>query len=143
MIEAYFDEKRNVIIKGKIRGLYKTKEIKMLVDSGFSADLVLPLPIACEIGLKHQGVGAVRLANGAISSVSIFFGAIDLEGTTPRECTIFVLPEIKESLIGMGILSFYEVCFHGAKNKVEIKSLSEEPHILQLSETLRSIVPRG
>ena len=142
MIEAYFNERGNVVLKATIRGLYKSKRIELLIDSGFSADLCLDLKTACTIGLESQGVASVRLADGSITTVSVFIGAIDLDELTPRECSIFVIPQISESLIGMGLLSFYEVCFHGAKNMVSIKSLSVETPIKSLSETLRSIIPR-
>lgn len=140
MVEAYFDDDGNVVVKGKLKGLYKTKEIEMLVDSGFSADLTLPLNIACEIGLNSQGVANVRLADGSITNVSLFTGMIDLDGA-PRNCTIFVLPNVRESLIGMGLLQFYEVCFYGIKNKVTMKHL-EENHVSELQQALRGIIPR-
>ena len=140
-MNARFDTNGNIVISGTVIGTCAEKRIEMVVDTGFSGDIVLPTAIACELGLEYQGAANVMLADGGISTIPLFLAKITFNDKV-YDTTIFVLPNINESLLGMDLLDKFEVSFSRSLKKVTIKSLSEEGRISQLQQTLRAIVPR-
>ena len=141
MIKASYDEYGNILIDGTIIGICKKSNVKMLLDTGFSGDLCLPISTACEVGLHPTGMGGVRLADGSIVVLPIFLGKIEM-GEKIRDCSIFVVPGGKEVLIGGGLLKPYRVCFHAEKKEITIEEKFKEGHLSELKQSLRKIVPR-
>ena len=140
MVNARFDTKGNIVIDATIIGSCKEKEVELICDTGFSADLVLSTSLGCELGMEYSGATNVKLADGSISTIPLFLAKIRFDDKV-FDTSVFILPNIRENLVGMTLMDKFEVSFSRAKKRITIKSL-EENHVSQLSNVLKNIVPR-
>lgn len=125
MINAKYDEHGNIILDLKLIGNCNEKKVKVLMDTGFSGALAIPVDIGCEIGLEGVGDAHVIVASGEAIPVPIFLGKVEI-GDEIIECIYIVLPGSNEVLIGMDIIRDYNVQFHGAKRTITIKKAAVE-----------------
>ncbi|MEA2037158.1 MAG: aspartyl protease family protein, partial [Nanoarchaeota archaeon] len=113
MIAARYDQNGNIILDLKLIGTCGEKKVKVLMDTGFSGALAIPVSTGCEIGLEGVGEAQVIVASGESIPVPIFLGKLKI-GDEIIECLYIVLPGSNEVLIGMEIIKDYNVQFHGA-----------------------------
>ena len=142
-IPTRFDAQRNIIMDVTLIGTCREKKTNLILDTGFSLSLAVPISIACEIGLVPSGVGRVRLADGSVITLPIFLGKIKI-GDKIIDTTYLVLSEeSRECLIGMELLAPYKISFHAKAKRVTIEeSFIKDAHISELKQSLRKIIPR-
>jgi len=119
MIDARYDEDGNIILNLKLIGTCGDKKAQVLMDTGFSGALAIPVSIGCEIGLEGVGDAQVIVASGEVVPVPIFLGKIEI-GDEIIECIYIVLAGSTEVLIGMEILKGYSVSFFGDKKAISV-----------------------
>ena len=145
MIPIRYDKEGNIVIETTLIGICKELKAKLLVDTGFSSSLAVPISVACQIGLSPVGVGRVRLADGSVITLPIFLGKVKI-GDKIIDTTYLVLSEeSKECLVGMELLAPYEITFHAAQKEVSIEekeSFIKNKHISELKQSLRNLIPR-
>ena len=142
MIPIRYDN-GNIVIETTLIGICKELKAKLLVDTGFSSSLAVPISVACQIGLSPVGVGRVQLADGSVITLPIFLGKVKI-GDKIIDTTYLVLSEeSKECLVGMELLAPYKISFHAAAKRVTIEeSFIKNAHISELKQSLRKIIPR-
>lgn len=141
-IPAHFDERRNIRIPIKLIGTCDELAVNSLFDTGFSGNVACPISVACAIGLKPQGVGSVQLADGSVVTMPVFIGKVKI-GNNIIDTTYLVLSEeTKECLVGMDLMSPYEINFLAAEKKVAITEEGNMHSLSELKQSLRRIVPR-
>lgn len=75
-MRGFVDDDLQPKIKIKVKGLRRSIEIEGVVDTGFSGDLCLPIPIATQLGLELSGKELVELADGSIKKELLFEGTV-------------------------------------------------------------------
>jgi clan AA aspartic protease len=138
MITAEFDTRGSIIVDVTLIGKCGEKKKKVLLDTGFSGSIAIPLSIGCEIGLESIGNGRVILASGETTAVPIFAGKIRI-GADEKDCVYLIMAGADEVLLGMDIIKDYNVQFHGAKRTIRINR-SEEA-IEKAEEIVEAIMP--
>ena len=138
MIAAEYDTRGSIIIDVTLIGKCGEKKKKVLLDTGFSGSIAIPVSIGCEIGLQSVGNGRVVLASGETRAVPIFAGKIRI-GTDEKDCVYLIMAGADEVLLGMDIIKDYDVQFHGAKRTIRIARGEEA--ILKAEEIAKAIMP--
>ena len=142
MIRAGYNDTGNLVLYATLIGTCKEVETELIIDSGFSSNLAIPISIAVSIGLSPCGVSRVQLADGTMVTIPVFLGQIKI-GDRTIDTSFLVLSEgMKECLVGMELLSNYKVCFHAEKKEITIEENFKEGHLSELKQSLRKIVPR-
>jgi len=101
-MKGYVDEYLQPKLKVKAKGLRKTIEIEAVIDTGFDAELCLPLSIAVQLGLELTGGQYFELADGTVRHELLFAGEVILEAEAiPVEISV---TEAVDALIGVGLL---------------------------------------
>lgn len=117
-IIAGIDSENQIRIEAEIRGLYKNISYGCILDTGFSGGLLLPLITAVDVGLEKVGGGTVVLADGTIKTVPIFLCRVKIGGRINDVSTLVMGNDV---LIGMELLSKYQVCVDGGKGSVVVQ----------------------
>ncbi len=138
MITAEFDTRGSILVDVTLIGKCGEKKKKVLLDTGFSGSIAIPLSIGCEIGLESIGNGRVILASGETTAVPIFAGKIRI-GSDEKDCVYLIMAGADEVLLGMDIIKDYNVQFHGVKRAIRINR-SEEA-IEKAEEIVEAIMP--
>lgn len=134
----------NLVLYATLIGTCKEVKKELIIDSGFSSNLAIPLSFAVSIGLCPCGVSSVQLADGTIVTIPVFLGKVKI-GDKIIDTTYLVLPTegIKMCLVGMELLSNYKVCFHAEKKEITIEeNFNKDTHISELKQSLHKIIPR-
>jgi clan AA aspartic protease len=98
---------REAIIKLVIIGVESRKTaIDAVIDTGFNGDLILPLEIISELGLKLQGYQKAVLGDGTTSQFQVY--AVDVIWNGSRKI-VEVNAATSGALIGMGLLDGYKL----------------------------------
>ncbi len=139
MIAAEYDTRGSIIVDVTLIGKCGEKKKKVLLDTGFSGSLAIPISLGCELGLESLGNGRVILASGETTAVPIFAGKIRI-GTDEKDCAYLILAGADEVLLGMDIIKDYNVQFHGAKKAIEI-SRGEAKLVQKAEEIVEAIMP--
>ena len=142
MIPAEYDTRGSIIVDVTLIGRCGKKKKKVLLDTGFSGSLAIPLSLGCELGLEPLGNGRVILASGEATAVPIFAGKIRI-GEDEKDCVYLLLAGADEVLLGMDIIKDYNVQFHGAKRAIRIARSEEAPAeaIIKAEEIVEAIMP--
>jgi len=141
MVSAEYDTRGSIIVEVTLIGKCGEKKKKVLLDTGFSGAIAIPLSIGCEIGLQSVGNGRVILASGETTAVPIFAGKIRI-GTDEKDCVYLVMAGADEVLLGMDIIKDYDVQFHGAKRTIRIARGEEaEEEAAVAAEIEEAIMP--
>ena len=135
MIQARYDTNGNIILDLNLIGTCNEKKVKVLMDTGFSGALAIPIDIGCEIGLEGVGDAQVIVASGEAIPVPIFLGKVEI-GDEKIECIYIVLPGSNEVLIGMELVKNYNVEFHGARRTITIKKAEAIEKAEVIEETM-------
>jgi clan AA aspartic protease len=119
IINGRIDEKNQLWIDVTVEGLSNKQDIPVLIDTGFTGELQLPLSIAVPLGLRLDAVGKSEYADGRVSGEMFFSGAISW-GTTKRDVTIIV-SDSDTALLGGGLLHGYLMVVDFEKKQLIIK----------------------
>jgi len=111
------DSENQIRIETEIRGLYKNINYGAILDTGFSGGLLLPLITAVDVGLEKVGGGNVVLADGSSKNVPIFLCKVKIGGIINDVSTLVMGNDV---LIGMELLSNYQICVDGGKGVVNV-----------------------
>ena len=99
--------------------LVQGKEIEAIVDTGFTASLLLPSSIIAELGLQKVGSAKYGMADGNIAKTDVFIGEINwLE--IPRRVEI-IASTSELPLVGMELLSEAKTLLDPKKNVLRIE----------------------
>jgi len=120
MIAARYDSNGNIILDLVLKGTCGEKKANVLMDTGFSGALAIPISVGCEIGLEGVGEAQVVVASGEVIPAPIFLGKVQI-GDETIECIYIILSGSNEVLIGMELMKNYNVQFHGAQRTITIK----------------------
>ncbi len=141
MIPAEYDTRGSIIIDVTLIGKCAEKKKKVLLDTGFSGSIAIPVSVGCELGLDSVGNGRVILASGETRPVPIFAGKIRI-GTDEKECVYLIMAGADEVLLGMGVIKDYDVRFHGATRTIRIARGEEaEEEAAVAAEIEEAIMP--
>ena len=83
------------------------QEIEAVIDTGFDGYLTLPSVVAEVLKLTWRSRGRALLADGSESVFDIYEGSVVWDGEARR---ILIDVSDTEPLVGMGMLSGYELC---------------------------------
>jgi clan AA aspartic protease len=137
MIAAEYDDRGSIIIDVTLIGKCSEKKKKVLLDTGFSGSLAVPVSLGCELGLESLGNGRVIVASGEIIAAPLFAGKIRI-GTDEKDCVYLIIGGADQVLLGMSIIKDYNVQFHGAKRTIQINRIEETD-----TKNRRSSYPRA
>jgi clan AA aspartic protease len=140
MIAAEYDTRGSIIVDVTLIGKCGQRKQKVLLDTGFSGSIAIPVSIGCEIGLETLGNGRVILASGEGVSVPLFAGKLRI-GADEKDCVYLILMGATEVLLGMDIIKDYNVQFHGAKRTIQINRIEETEAIEKAEEIVEAIMP--
>ena len=138
MVSAEFDTRGSIIVEVTLIGKCGEKKKKVLLDTGFSGAIAIPLSIGCEIGLQSVGSGRVILASGETRAVPIFAGKIRI-GTDEQDCVYLIMAGADEVLLGMDIIKDYDVQFHGAKRTIRIARGEDAGEAAEIEEAIMPV----
>lgn len=144
MITAGYDELGSLVFDAALIGTCNRVSKKVIIDTGFSGDIALPVSVACAIGLTPAGAGRIALADGTIITVPLFMGKIEVGGEV-RDAIYMVVEGTEEVLVGMGFLERYKICFYSGKKEIEMSvpsSASARPSAIKEIEELQSVLKR-
>lgn len=113
------DERNQLWISLTVGGSTQKRTIEVLVDTGFSGELALPLQIAIPLGLQLTAAGEYQYANGSRSIEMVFTGSLDW-GSKNRLVAVNVLNS-DVPLLGGGLLHGYILLVDFEKKKLVIK----------------------
>jgi clan AA aspartic protease len=140
MIAAEYDDRGSIIIDVTLIGKCSEKKKKVLLDTGFSGSLAVPVSLGCELGLESLGNGRVIVASGEIIAVPLFAGKIRI-GTDEKDCVYLIIGGADQVLLGMSIIKDYNVQFHGAKRTIQINRIEETEATEKAEEIVEAIMP--
>lgn len=119
VLHGRIDERNQLWVPLTVGGSTQKKKIEVLVDTGFSGELALPLQIAIPLGLQLTAAGEYQYANGSRSLEMVFTGSLDW-GSQNRLVAITVLNS-DVPLLGGGLLHGYVLLVDFEKKQLMIK----------------------
>lgn len=119
ILSGYIDERNQLWVSITVAGQHNQQITPVLVDTGFTGELQLPLKIAVPLGLRLDGVGTFELADGTRSRQMLFSASISW-GTTTRLVTVSVT-DSDTALLGGGLLYGYVLLVDFEKKQFIIK----------------------
>ena len=93
------DGQFNALGEPVIQMVLDGKSLEVLIDTGFSGGLILPIEFAEELSLDFEGFEEFSTASGHLLIVATYSVEIDWLGLRTR-VPVSVSPEIDETLIG-------------------------------------------
>jgi clan AA aspartic protease len=106
MIQGIVNGRLEATVQLQIRGLYGTKEVEAIVDTGYSGLLALPTAIVDQLGLVRCGESSVVLADDTSTSFDVYSADLERDGSFDN-VIISVLGE--QCLVGMEFLEGHEL----------------------------------
>ena len=116
-IVAAMDKSGSPRTEVTVKGKYKSIGYGAVIDTGFTGDVVIPLDKAVSIGLDEGGAAAISLADGSTMSVPLFLCSVKIGDIEQNAAAIIMGSEI---LIGVGLLTPFDVCFRAGTKEVVI-----------------------
>jgi len=107
MIEGHIDELHQALVSISVIGIRDEVVLNAVVDTGFSGEVCLPVPVAIQLGLELWGSEEFELADGTCREELVFRGNV-LFGGEEREVAI-ILTNANQALIGMELLQTQNV----------------------------------
>jgi len=123
ILEGTIDSKNQLWVTIDVIGEHHTETMPVVIDTGFTGELALPLQIAVTLGLKLSGAATSCLADGSEIRQMLFSAEI-LWGSTKRPVTIHVMHGDVCASIGCELLHDYILSADFEKKQLFIK----EPH---------------
>jgi len=132
MIHAEYDARGSILVDTTVIGKCGEKQVKALMDTGFSGAIAIPLSLGCVVGLDSIGNGRVVLASGETTTVPIFAGKLRI-GTDEKDCAFLIMAGANETLLGMEVIKDYNVQFHGENRTIRIarSGIAEEEKAIE------------
>jgi predicted aspartyl protease len=93
-----------LVLQGS-QGQEETRDV--IIDTGFTGFLTLPLPQIAKLGFPYQGLIDARLGNGSAAEFDMFAGAVLWDGQL-REGIVLAVDGTP--LVGMGLLHGSRLC---------------------------------
>lgn len=118
-VVSTIDDSGSVRVNVSLIGTCATIPHSAIFDSGFNGDLVMPQEIAVKMGLGSGGVTTVELADGFSQDYPIFLCEIDIGGVVQKASVLLMGSEV---LIGMGLMTPFDVCMRPATSEVRIET---------------------
>ena len=107
MIRGVVNERRAAVVRLRLRGPAGVDtEVVAIVDSGFTADLTLPVTTVAALGLVRRSSGTAVLGDGSASRFDICSAEVEWGGTW-RTLLVSVLGN--ETLMGMRLLEGHKL----------------------------------
>jgi len=120
MIRGRFDEQEQPILPVKLTGPYGTIEVTLVVDTGFSSDICIPIQFAIALGLPLKGRDSIELADGSVNKELVFHGNAQLGNLPLRDVDVY-LTESEYGLIGAGMFQNMKLEIDYGRRKVALK----------------------
>jgi clan AA aspartic protease len=99
--------RHEAVVSLKVRGPSGVEaDVDMIVDSGYTASLTLPMALVTALGLTRQSGGTAVLADGSVRLFDIYTAEVQWDGTW-RPVLASVIGN--ESLLGMRLLAGHKV----------------------------------
>jgi len=102
-----------------VTGKINTREIELLIDTGFNGSVLLPIETIHDMNLSPVAVGEYALADGTITETNIFEGTIDWFGKKKRISIISSPSDF--CLLGMELLYELRTVIEPAKGILHVK----------------------
>jgi predicted aspartyl protease len=120
MIRGRFDKQGQPTLPVKLTGPYGTLEVILVVDTGFSSDVCIPMQIAIALGLPLKGHDFIELADGSINKEFVFRGNAQIGNLPPRDVDVY-LTESEYGLIGAGMFQDMKLEIDYGRRTVALK----------------------
>jgi clan AA aspartic protease len=107
MIQGVVNARNEAIVRLRVRGPGGVEsDVDMIVDSGFTASLTLPVARVAALSLARESGGFAVLADGSVRKFDIFAAEIAWGGTWRA---VLVSAVGNESLLGMRLLAGHKL----------------------------------
>ena len=119
----------------------QSETYEAIIDTGFSGDVAIPEVVAVHLGLKKVGAGSAIVATNEVVPVMMYEVRVVIMDRE-YDATAIVISPMGEVLVGMDLLSYYEICFNPSEYKATINRVKEGGEKISLIEELLSILER-
>ena len=107
MIRGTVNARHEVVVRLRVRGPSGGEsDMDVIVDTGFTASLTLPVTMVSALGLARQSGGTAVLADGSVRQFDIFAAEVAWGGTWRP---VLVSAVGNESLLGMRLLAGHKL----------------------------------
>lgn len=107
MIAGGVNARHEAVVRLTVRGPDGTEaEVDAVIDTGFTASLVLPLTIVTSLGLPYKSVSRAVMADGSISAFHVHAAEV---AWTVGWLPVLVSAVGNEALVGMRLLAGHEL----------------------------------
>jgi clan AA aspartic protease len=107
MIQGVVNARHEAVVRLRVRGPGGVEsDADVIVDSGFTASLTLPMAMVTALGLVRQSGGTAVLADGSVRQFDIFAAEVAWGGTWRA---VLVSAVGNESLMGMRLLAGHKL----------------------------------
>jgi len=107
MIQGVVNARHEAIVRLRVRGPGGIEsDVDMIVDSGFTSSLTLPMAMVIALGLARQSGGTAVLADGSVSQFDIYAAEVAWGGTWR---SVLVSAVGNEPLLGMGLMAGHKL----------------------------------
>ena len=107
MIRGVVNARHEAIVRLRVRGPGGVEsDVDVIVDSGFTSSLALPVIMVTALGLARQSGGTAVLADGSVRQFDIFAAEVAWGGTWR---SVLVSAVGNESLLGMRLLAGHKL----------------------------------
>jgi clan AA aspartic protease len=107
MIQGAVNARHEAVVRLRVRGPAGVEsDVDVIVDSGFSASLTLPMAQVTALGLVRLSGSAAVLADGSVRQLDIFAAEVAWGGTWR---SVLVSAVGNESLLGMRLLAGHKL----------------------------------
>ncbi len=109
-------------IRLNVKGLRgQEQEVEAVIDTGYTASLMLPPAVVASLGLRWQSIDSFTLADGSECIFDVYVAKVTWDG---KVRTILVDEADSDPLVGMRLLRGHELKMQvRARGKVTIKRL--------------------
>jgi clan AA aspartic protease len=120
VLTGYIDERNQLWVNITVSGINSSQKIPCLIDTGFTGELLLPLKIAIELGLRLTSITSYTLGDGSKVNSMLFETSIEWGTLQKRLVTVSVM-DVDEALMGGGLLHGYTLFADFEKKALLIK----------------------
>jgi clan AA aspartic protease len=107
MIQGIVNARHEAVVRLRVRGPSGVEsDVDVIVDSGFTSSLTLPMALVTALGLVRQSGGTAVLADGSVRQFDIFSAEVAWGGTW-RAVLVSVVGN--EPLLGMRLLAGHKL----------------------------------
>jgi clan AA aspartic protease len=107
MIQGVVTSRHEAVVLLRVRGpAGKESDVGVIVDSGFTSSLTLPMAMVTALGLVRQSGSSAVLADGSVSQFDIYAAEIAWDGNWR---SVLVSAIGNEPLLGMGLMAGHKL----------------------------------